>query len=165
MAAGGYPYGDGTMILADDMLEQAEAGARAYLGEIAQRLTAEGLTVRVVIRFDPAADAILSAAEEEHADLIVMSTHGRSGVGRWVFGSVADRVLRGAATPDPAGARRRRGGTGSMKITEVKVFQVRAAHAAGWRCTRSPAGAWRPARPAPTAGRSPRSTPTRADRR
>jgi nucleotide-binding universal stress UspA family protein len=99
MAGGGYPYGDGPVIQADEMLEQAEAGARAYLGEVEGRLKADGLNVRSVIRFDPAADSILSAAEEEQADLIVMSTHGRSGLGRWVLGSVADRVLRGATTP------------------------------------------------------------------
>jgi nucleotide-binding universal stress UspA family protein len=48
------------------------------------------------VRIEPAADAILDLATAHRADLIVMSTHGRSGLGRWVLGSVADRVLRGA---------------------------------------------------------------------
>ena len=43
--------------------------------------------------------AICSAAEDEQAGLIVMSTHGRSGLGRWVYGSVADSVLRQAEVP------------------------------------------------------------------
>lgn len=44
------------------------------------------------------AQAILELAGEEHFDLIVMGTHGRTGVGRWVMGSVAEKVVRGAPT-------------------------------------------------------------------
>ena len=47
---------------------------------------------------DPVA-AILDAAQLHRADLIVMSTHGRSGLGRMVYGSVADQVLRHAEVP------------------------------------------------------------------
>ncbi|MEM7801909.1 MAG: universal stress protein [Chloroflexota bacterium] len=46
-----------------------------------------------------AAEGILEAAEEVGADSIIMSTHGRSGINRWVFGSVAEKVLRGAKIP------------------------------------------------------------------
>jgi nucleotide-binding universal stress UspA family protein len=42
------------------------------------------------------ADAIVSYADAQHVDLIVMSSHGRSGIGRWLHGSVAEKVLRGA---------------------------------------------------------------------
>jgi nucleotide-binding universal stress UspA family protein len=42
------------------------------------------------------ADTIVSYAESNHADLIVISSHGRSGIGRWLHGSVAEKVLRGA---------------------------------------------------------------------
>ncbi len=45
------------------------------------------------------ATAILDFAESEGVDLIAMSTHGRSGLGRWVYGSVADKVLQGATCP------------------------------------------------------------------
>lgn len=45
------------------------------------------------------AENILDFAEFENADIIVMATHGRSGVGRWVFGSVAERVLRASQCP------------------------------------------------------------------
>jgi nucleotide-binding universal stress UspA family protein len=41
----------------------------------------------------------LGYAEEAEAGLIVMSSHGRTGLGRWVFGSVADRVLRASEIP------------------------------------------------------------------
>ena len=45
------------------------------------------------------AEAILNMAEEEEVDLIAMTTHGRSGVSRWLFGSVAEQVLRNADCP------------------------------------------------------------------
>lgn len=47
----------------------------------------------------PAAEAIVDEAEERDADLIVMATHGRSGIQRFLVGSVADKVLRTASTP------------------------------------------------------------------
>ncbi|MBI3971130.1 MAG: universal stress protein [Chloroflexi bacterium] len=46
-----------------------------------------------------AAGAILSTARDRNADLIAMATHGRSGLGRWLYGSVADHVMRHAETP------------------------------------------------------------------
>jgi nucleotide-binding universal stress UspA family protein len=82
-----------------DLIDLADQSARDYLREVAERLTAQGLTVHIDVRLDPAADGILLCAEQQHADLIVMSTHGRGGFGRWVYGSVADRVLRGASIP------------------------------------------------------------------
>jgi len=91
----GYGAGGGTA----DLLEQAQADAHAYLDEVGRRLAGRGLTVRADVRLEAAAEAILDLAVEQRADLIVMSTHGRSGVGRWVFGSIADRVLRGATSP------------------------------------------------------------------
>jgi nucleotide-binding universal stress UspA family protein len=46
-----------------------------------------------------AAEEIVSYAEANDIDLIVMSTHGRSGIGRWAFGSVTDRVLHTGDIP------------------------------------------------------------------
>jgi len=51
------------------------------------------------VRWGYAADEIVRAAREAEADLIAMSTHGRSGLGRAIFGSVAQAVLRQAETP------------------------------------------------------------------
>lgn len=45
------------------------------------------------------AESILDYAADKEIDVIVMATHGRSGIGRWVFGSVAERVLRGSNCP------------------------------------------------------------------
>jgi nucleotide-binding universal stress UspA family protein len=84
---------------APELLGLAEEGTRGYLSEVAKGLADQGLSVSIDVRFDPAADGILACAAEGSADLIVMSTHGRGGLGRWVYGSVADRVLRGAPIP------------------------------------------------------------------
>jgi nucleotide-binding universal stress UspA family protein len=63
------------------------------------QLASEGVPVRVdALEGDPA-ECILDAAEREQADLVAMSTHGRSGVGRWLFGSVAEKVLRTCPAP------------------------------------------------------------------
>ncbi len=73
--------------------------ARQYLGLIADRLVATGLTVDVAVRSTAPAEAIASAADDIGADLIVMTTHGRSGLGRMVHGSVAEEVLTNSTLP------------------------------------------------------------------
>lgn len=73
--------------------------AQTYLQMIEARLEAEGVRSSAHVYYDEAAHAILDAAERQAADLIVMSTHGRTGIGRMLYGSVADMVLRHASTP------------------------------------------------------------------
>jgi nucleotide-binding universal stress UspA family protein len=74
--------------------------AETYLDEVAARVRALGVKdVRTSAWYGEAATAIVEAAAFNHADLIVMTTHGRSGVGRLVMGSVAESVLRGTRTP------------------------------------------------------------------
>ena len=71
-----------------------ERQAQRYLGRIAKRLEAKGVKVRTEILSWPPAESIASYAEHNGADIIVMSSHGRSGPSRWAHGSVADKVLR-----------------------------------------------------------------------
>lgn len=71
----------------------------AYLDSVAEGLAATGADVHVHVRVGRQADEILAFAGQIDADLVAMSTHGRSGIGRWVFGSVADRVLRRSTCP------------------------------------------------------------------
>jgi nucleotide-binding universal stress UspA family protein len=79
------------------ILEEVARSAAEYLDRVASELRARGRNVRTVIEERPPADAILHIAEQEKADLIVMSTHGRSGLSRLVMGSIAESVLRHTA--------------------------------------------------------------------
>jgi len=76
------------------VLEEVARSAAEYLDRIAADLRTEGRKVRSIIDERPPADAILHTAEQEQVDLIVMSTHGRSGLSRLVMGSIAESVLR-----------------------------------------------------------------------
>jgi nucleotide-binding universal stress UspA family protein len=74
--------------------------AEGYLEDVAARLRDEGVPqVMTSVWYSDAAPAIVEAADVRHVDLIVMSTHGRSGLRRMVRGSVAESVLRGTPTP------------------------------------------------------------------
>ncbi len=80
----------------DQYLERRERVLSAYLQREGERLCEGVPTVEVeVLAGDPAA-LILADASQWNADLIVISTHGRSGFERWRLGSVADKVIRGA---------------------------------------------------------------------
>lgn len=61
----------------------------------------KGATVRPVIRTGSPSEQIVDLATSEHADLVVMGTHGRGGVSRVLLGSVADRVIRFVPCPVP----------------------------------------------------------------
>jgi nucleotide-binding universal stress UspA family protein len=83
--------------------EQEIASARgeveAYLKPLARRLREDGFESRVAVAFGRPAAEIIRFAEEESVDLIAICTHGRSGISRWMVGSVADKVLRGTNLP------------------------------------------------------------------
>jgi nucleotide-binding universal stress UspA family protein len=73
--------------------------AEKYLNEIAQRLTAKDLDAEIHVRYGDVADEILSHSKRNEIDLISMSTHGRSGFGRWLLGSVAEKIVRHSEKP------------------------------------------------------------------
>jgi nucleotide-binding universal stress UspA family protein len=73
--------------------------AETRMAKVAAPLEAKGLRVRWTVREGPAVDTILDYARTAGAGMIAMSTHGRSGLGRLVMGSVAERVLRAAPVP------------------------------------------------------------------
>jgi nucleotide-binding universal stress UspA family protein len=81
------PY-DGRWETPDETLQEAD-----------RRLREACIPARVEHRKGEPAEVILSTAEKEQIDLIAMTTHGRSGPSRWIFGSVAARVLRAASIP------------------------------------------------------------------
>jgi nucleotide-binding universal stress UspA family protein len=74
--------------------------ARDYLAGIAKGLLEDGLQAHTkVVDGDPATCIVECATQDPSIMMIAMSTHGRSGLGRWVFGSVADKVLHAAPVP------------------------------------------------------------------
>jgi nucleotide-binding universal stress UspA family protein len=75
--------------------------AEAYLAEVQKRLAGGqgGVKIETSVWYGPAAHAIVEAARTHRVDEIVMTTHGRSGLGRLLLGSVAESVLRGTTTP------------------------------------------------------------------
>ena len=76
-----------------------EHSAAAYLESIAQALTERGVEVTTSVVLGQPADEILVAADEPGVSMVVMATQGYGGVGRWLVGSVADKVMRIAGRP------------------------------------------------------------------
>ena len=84
----------------DKLEEQMRSEAAAYLDGVAGRLRQRGLRVATrVVMADQPAPAILHEASPPAVDLVALETHGRRGLSRLLLGSVADKVIRGAAVP------------------------------------------------------------------
>jgi len=79
--------------------EQRKQTADAYLKKIVKSTQLEGAVLNYEVLEGNVADSLAQWAEKNGVDLIVIASHGRSGVSRWVMGSVADRVLRSACVP------------------------------------------------------------------
>uniref|UniRef100_I2Q6C0 Universal stress protein n=1 Tax=Desulfovibrio sp. U5L TaxID=596152 RepID=I2Q6C0_9BACT len=77
-----------------DVVASAETTMDEFVAE-----NFKGLPARGVVLAGYPAEEILKAAETEHVDLIVMGTHGRTGIDRIIFGSVAEMVVKTAACP------------------------------------------------------------------
>jgi nucleotide-binding universal stress UspA family protein len=91
--------GDGMRQALLDVREAHTRDLEAYLASIAAPLLARSVDVSCAIRSGRPDEEIVAAARDAGADLIAMSTHGRSGLGRLLFGSVAEQVLRHADVP------------------------------------------------------------------
>ncbi|MDO8588817.1 MAG: universal stress protein [Armatimonadota bacterium] len=83
----------------DTDMEALVADREEYLEVVRDALAAKPLNVDVVVLRGRPADEILRFVEGNEVDLIVMTTHGRSGLSRFIYGSVAERVLHGAKVP------------------------------------------------------------------
>ncbi len=77
----------------------AKSTADTYLSSVATKLKPSGITAETAVIEGLPAEAIIDYARKNKVDLIIMSTHGRSGISRWVYGSVADRVVRNSVVP------------------------------------------------------------------
>jgi nucleotide-binding universal stress UspA family protein len=82
-----------------DISEQLEDSAERELPKIAECEECSGLNVEQVIVHGEAATEIVRVAKERGVDLIVVSSHGRTGLGRMLFGSTAEAIVRHATCP------------------------------------------------------------------
>ena len=81
------------------LTEEHQAAAARYIEELVARTKYDGVRVEGKTVIGRPAEVIADFAKENGVDLITIATHGRSGVSRWVWGSVAERVLRSACVP------------------------------------------------------------------
>ena len=88
------------LVLPEASLPHAAEEAERYLAAVSARFAAAGVNMRtaVVVDFNTVT-AVINCAEENEVDLIVMSSHGRSELTRWRYGSVSARLLRQASCP------------------------------------------------------------------
>jgi len=83
----------------EEELRSIRKGVADNLEKTAATLRQQGITVNILVSTGNAAEEILKTADEIKADMIAMSTHGRSGLRRLAYGSVTDKVLHGADIP------------------------------------------------------------------
>jgi nucleotide-binding universal stress UspA family protein len=80
-------------------LEHEREGAQSSLDLAAAALQRSGIQTETIVEFGSAAETILRVASAQNADLVAMGTHGRSGLRRFLLGSVADRIVRYSEAP------------------------------------------------------------------
>jgi nucleotide-binding universal stress UspA family protein len=93
----------GGIALSIDDLRQIELhtknDAESYLREILERLKLDGIKAHSKLLTGKAADSLVDYIQESTFDLVIMATHGRSGISRWIWGSVAERILHSSSIP------------------------------------------------------------------
>ena len=82
-----------------DLQKSRLAEAKTYVALAAENLQKAGVSAHGEVVEGWPAEAIIDYAQQNQIDLIVISSHGRSGIARWALGSVADRVLRHSPIP------------------------------------------------------------------
>jgi nucleotide-binding universal stress UspA family protein len=85
---------DAQLPISEDELKKLTQESQEYLGTIAEGLRSKGIQVNTAVTVGRAAEEIVKTARTINANLIAMSTHGRSGVIRWAIGSVTGKVMR-----------------------------------------------------------------------
>ena len=99
VGAGGSPSYPPSIDVWTSIQDRMRDDVKASLEATAAPLRADGLKVETTAAENDAVGAILAAADHDPDTLIAISTHGRSGVGRWLLGSVTDKVVRHATHP------------------------------------------------------------------
>lgn len=93
---GGGEFGD-ELIKKNDAA--SKAAAEKYLNQLASQLDYGKVNIETKVLIGNPAEKLADFATKNKVDLIIIATHGRSGISRWVWGSVADRLLRSACVP------------------------------------------------------------------
>jgi nucleotide-binding universal stress UspA family protein len=91
--------GEFSAVAYNSTLERLTEETEEYLEEKKRVLAGQGVQVTTILKLGPPAKRILEAVEESNADLLVMSSHGRSGLSRWFMGSTAEDVMRRSTVP------------------------------------------------------------------
>ncbi|CAB5091218.1 hypothetical protein D3OALGA1CA_904 [Olavius algarvensis associated proteobacterium Delta 3] len=79
--------------------EQRKSAAAEYLDGIVHRVKGEGVDLRSEVLVGRVAERLAEYIESQAMDMIIIATHGRSGISRWVRGSIAERVLSSSRVP------------------------------------------------------------------
>ncbi len=79
--------------------ESRQINAKEYLDKVAQNLKHERTAVHSIVLLGRATESLVGYADKNGVDLFIVGTHGRSGVTRWVMGSVAEKLLRSLSVP------------------------------------------------------------------
>ncbi len=83
-----------------DLINQVEKEAQEYITDVTEKFKQNtGIDAQSVLAHGNAADEILEYSKKNQVDLIIMTTHGRSGISRWLFGNVADKVSHHSTVP------------------------------------------------------------------
>ena len=89
-------HGGGEVFTIDQQWERRRASALDYLKSITRRPEWQGVKSEIAVEMGNPAEVIVDFAQRQNIDRIVITTHGRSGISRWSFGSVAHKVLEAA---------------------------------------------------------------------
>jgi nucleotide-binding universal stress UspA family protein len=89
----------GTPYYSQEVVESVFNGAKAYLDTLSENYRTKGLNATSLVKYGLAVHTILEVAKREDADLIAMASHGRTGLARVFYGSVAAGVLHQADRP------------------------------------------------------------------
>jgi nucleotide-binding universal stress UspA family protein len=93
----------GGIALSIDDIKQIEShskrDAESYLREVVSRLKKDGIKAHLKLLFGKVADSLVDYIQQRNFDIVIMATHGRSGISRWIWGSVAEKILHSSSIP------------------------------------------------------------------
>jgi nucleotide-binding universal stress UspA family protein len=99
----GFEYGGMVEYISPEQIQRLEddikKNAQDYLVKHVSRLKKDGITAEAQVTFGMASQTLTKYAEDNGVDLIIIATHGRSGINEWFWGSVAERVLKTSKIP------------------------------------------------------------------